>query len=455
MLALYLVDVMLLDLSGVYQFQVRQIAVCTGLLSDHNSTRDVSLGRLINVRAYILGGGKEMVLLAVCSTCDCPLGVGSLLVNNRTVHLISVWQSGETGYWGHWKPFDVYVFRFDGVFDPSPDIRVRSSSGDNVPIDSRPLLEWFTLSAGSGALSTHSHITQTDFPEVVVCTQYFYDTRRTALGREWMRAWADHMAGLGANVIRVYVPFGLKAGNKSFPWVIWERNLTVAALREVLLGRRVSLEYVVPPWHYKSMDGKMGFAGHAWNLNECLYSSKSRGARFMAYIDMDEYLDIGTFQSLAQLGHHRDDSLDAITFPSVLYAYHGCFGNVTSPVTSPRWSMLCHAPYPDCKAMIPKGFGFEQKCLGPRGRRKFLIRVETFAHLQIHTPDASMWNTLHASERDGLQIRHYRGLMGADLKGGENASCLFRFARHECSAAACDLVHKGFVCGKDSSPSKT
>jgi hypothetical protein len=111
--------------------------------------------------------------------------------------------------------------------------------------------------------------------------------------------------------------------------------------------------------------------------------------------------------------------------------------------------MLCRNPYPDCTSSFPKGLGVEQKCLGPRGRRKYLIRVEAFAKLQIHSPDANLWKVWHASERDGLLTRHYQGLLGSDLEGN-NGSCRFRFARDECSATTCDLVRKGFICDKAS-----
>merc|ERR1712083_458616 len=109
----------------------------------------------------------------------------------------------------------------------------------------------------------------------------------------------------------------------------------------------------------------MGGGGNLWYINDCLYTSKLRGAEFMLFLDADEFLDIGPFISLAALGA----AYDAVTFSSVSYSFDICVGGKVNVGDIPVGIMQCRKPQPDCSGELSRYTlrGLEQHCLGPRG----------------------------------------------------------------------------------------
>merc|ERR1740121_1338549 len=70
----------------------------------------------------------------------------------------------------------------------------------------------------------------------------------------------------------------------------------------------------------------------------------------------------------------------------------------------------------DEQMMLPTAFS--EDCLGPRGRRKYLVRSESVAFLEVHTPPT--WKVYHMGHNsDDASIDHFQGLLsrGADLCG--------------------------------------
>lgn len=467
---LYLADALLADWTGVYGFQVRQAVLCGGGLIGaewvHEPTRDSSAdaGGVAHARAYLrqTGGDAEAAVLLVCPSCGCPVAEGSLVASGQPSHLVSLWQSGETGYPGKWHPYDVFIatYRLPAAAPSATGPGELRLQPPLPPLGLEALTEWWKVDSGAPAqppqlpqaqeagaapaaagASSDGRGRPAGAPPIVVCAQIRGEPFVGGHAARWIRAWGQALARQGASVLRIY--FHTPVTEALMQDVRSSASTLLEQLTDAVSGMGVLAEVVVPKWLTHEMISNTESSGQLWGINECLLSSQVRGARFVLNVDLDELPYLGSFASLASLADAADrQGYDAVTFPNIFFSWKVCFGVHGVTDVDPQ-HYLCRSARPDCSDHLLRGF--EHRCLGPRGRRKYLARVSAFQHLQVHTPDAALGRVWHAMESDGLFVRHYQGAFAND------AACEHQHAWGGCSAETCAAAGEGYVCDNSTS----
>lgn len=468
-LSVFYMDALHTDWSGVYVSNLRQTVACNRYVDlGGQSHRVVDAGHRINhTRAYVLPDSGHVALLMVCSACNCPMWDGSLFVDGEMAGRVSRWQSSETGDWGNLSPYDIFLFVFQlsaGSLNHivgQAHLLHLSKPTDTIAttITSRPQLSlrWTETDSGTPGEAHVSEVLRSEVtrdevgvrprPEVLVCARmakpggpgpYF----------EQLASWANYTVSLGADALLVYL-----VADSS------ESEVLASQMRQISKGlsgvaSRVSVEVEAAPWLSDAMRASVHNVGHLWFKNACLYSSKMREAKFMLYLDVDDYLTIGSFPSLAAMAQ----DYDAVSISSVRHSLDACFGSAQQaqfPV-QPVGLMQCRLPHADCFGLRGSDVllsGMEQHCLGSRGRRKNLLRVAAHDHTLTYSADAAkeepkVW---HASEDDGVFIRHFQGLLSPDTF--KQGVCQHREETKMCIQSLCQglkpMVDHNFTCVRE------
>jgi len=192
-----------------------------------------------------------------------------------------------------------------------------------------------------------------------------------------------------------------------------------------------------------------------FSLQDCLYRAKAVGTPWLFQADADEILNFGRHSSMAGMLAWADQQQhDAITFGSVLHSITNCVGPPLaangSLGSADEWyhRFPCQMSRMDCSDPSPntvvnkmlRHVDMDNDCLGPRGRRKFLVRPSSTDFLEIHTPRT--WQAHHMGHAPGdAVIRHYQGLLqhGEDLCTGDSSPS-------RCQLAWCQAWSEEAVC---------
>lgn len=418
----FYLDAVWTDWSGLYGFQLRQSIEChTMNLSEHQ-------GQLLHGKAFALNNTGQVATLLVCAACSCPLTKGSLWIGGHTAELQSQWQSGETGDFKKIKPFDVFIMTW--ALPPNvaagSDVLViphgTSSGGLAHDLGQTMSIENWRPGMDGSPL---------EGPQMVVCTDF--NRYSPDVSERLGAAFVKHMVPLGVDLFRIYLVTFADEPELADRAV----DSMVQALQQTSEG--VPVEVIVPDWLVRGMDLKIHQAGVLWNMNDCLYSSKARGAEFVLYLESDEYPSIGSFTSLAQMA----EGYDAVTFSSVRYSVRACFGMDLNGV-DPLKMMPCRSRYAECDGELSKVLlrGLEDRCLGPRGRRKYIVRASAVTRLQVHSFDANPVRVKHTMEHEGIYVRHFRGLKPV---GESDRACSSAYDAGTCSDQLCHEADSAYL----------
>lgn len=285
----------------------------------------------------------------------------------------------------------------------------------------------------------------------------------------WFAAWASHhFSGIQKGAEQLFL-YGPDLDNKKAS-LMTEANMTIAGEMTVVnpVGIRDALEKL---WAAQGQETQTlmpsrlrNHAEQLFSLQDCLYRAKAAGAPWLFQADPDEVLDFGEQKSMAGMLAWADKYRhDAITFGSILHSVTMCFGppleadGTLGPADDWHHHFPCHMPTAECSETVgyrradqmltnieeKTSFLMGNRCLGPRGRRKYLIRPSATEFLEVHTPP--VWQAHHMGDDSGdAVIRHYQGLLkhGVEICAGGSrpSACKLERCREWNDEATCKTL---------------
>lgn len=296
-------------------------------------------------------------------------------------------------------------------------------------------------------------------PQLAVCTVVRSGTSLHMPRSSWFAAWvAHHFSGMqkDAGQLFLYAP-DLEQKKSAIMLEINSTDKMIvidlldirSALRTAWAEQRQGLR---EPMSTRDRDHVV----QLFSLQDCLYRAKAAGIPWLFQADADEVLNFGRHSSMAGVLAWADQQQhDAITFGSFLHSVTHCVGPSLaangSLGSADKWHYRfpCQMSRMDCSdpstntyvnTMLRRA-DMDNDCLGPRGRRKFLVQSSSTESLEVHTPLA--WRAHHMGHALGdAVVQHYQGLLmhGRDLCTGYSrpSRCQLEWCQAWSNEAVCE-----------------
>jgi len=446
MVILFKLDLSFFDFSGQYGFEVEEWFRCglqsfTGPSAPYMAT------------AYQLPQGI-VATVVLCPPCRCK--ADSLILEASHTDYPShyqriqaqAWRTAEAAMGSGDFTADVWIFHWK-----AQEEHMQLSIGDRLKLGS---LEVPVIAAPSIQPSTGIA------PQLAVCTGITSGTSLDIFrqGSSWFEAWvAHHFSGMqeGKGYLYFYAPDmeqQISAVRSEVSSAVAEMNVYVLPDVQQVLPTAWDMQRQEQHDRPKYMRiSKRDHVEQVFFLQDCLYRAKAAGIPWLFQADGDEILDFGQHESMAGLlAWAVQQQHDAITFGSHLHSVQRCVGLPLANFSlgpAEKWQdhFPCQMPLSECTDSnahmnkIIRTVDMGNDCLGPRGRRKYLIRPTSTEFLKIHTPP--VWRAYHMGHAPGdAVIRHYQGLLNPDnpCQGDSASRCQVEWCQTWRDEAVCQTA---------------
>lgn len=398
-------------------------------------------------RCYMLSPGKEapymanayqlptdLVIIVMCHACSCistsePIlqhDVETGVLKNRWTHSRQV-RLGEASAGTDGCAADIWIHYWQGHENSS-----RVKVGDVV--------SWGSLSIPVIA----DALAQRRAPKLTLCT-VFNRADMATLQAYWLQTWIrNHVGGMDGDA-QLYL-YGLNT-ERDKQQLFSNVPKDLAEIVEIVDSSRI-VNAAETSWA-KESDAKMPASERdhlVWmfSLQDCLYRAKADGSTWLLPLDLDEIVDFGRYgDAPGLLSWWASTGYNAVTFGSIMHDVGHCVSGDRrhlgmSNMTSSDWlhRFPCHMRRSECdSSLVGSALEFMVgNCLGPRGRRKYILRPHDAHRLNIHTPLVWPPNSVYNMGEDNgdAVLRHLRGILSPhqDL-------CSKMFS--QCDASRCGL----------------
>jgi len=407
---LFKIDLSLLDVSGRYIFEIDEWVKCgaqsfTGPSAPFMAT------------AYQLPGGV-LATVVLCPPCRCQVSTLTLDsasgFKSTSYHWMQghSWRTGEAAMGLGDFTADVWLFHWKANDEDQQMLSV----GNRIKLGS---LDVEVVAAPSSAPA----------PQVAICTSVYSASSLEMPQSSWFAAWvAHHFSGIHGGAGQLFL-YGPELESKASALTL-AGNSTVINLFAV--HGALNSAWAAQHADTDAMPGRLrDHVVQLFSLQDCLYRAKAAGTPWLFQADVDEVLNFGEHNSMAgMLGWADVQKHEAITFGSILHSVTRCVGANATIGPADEWHhhFPCRMPTTECssgvenKAVnkmlrnIDETTKMDNDCLGPRGRRKYLVRPSSTEFLQVHTPPVLIAHHM-GHEPNAAVFRHYQGLLshGRDL----------------------------------------
>jgi len=288
--------------------------------------------------------------------------------------------------------------------------------------------------------------------DLVGCTDVFASAELDEFRSAWLQSFVrHHFQGLRGRLY-VYGPESAEAKSRilraaqlgpSLHVEVVDASSVSRAFREAWAAMRTD-DSAAPPYFTEHFV-------HLFGLQDCLYRARAASARWLLALDVDEVLSFGRVDNMSDFLAWADRSgHEAVSFGSQLRSVSASAGAECASASSDRvfhedvagWKMCfpCHEPQQECNAQPP--WPLPAGCLGPRGRRKYIVDPSRADALQVHTP--MVWGTHHMGHgAQEAQIWHFQGILGdqgsLDLDSGFAGLCEPHACQRWSPTAICEI----------------
>ena len=202
---------------------------------------------------------------------------------------------------------------------------------------------------------------------------------RGFVNADWLRSFSHWYLELGVSHLTIYV-----------------MELPSLQQRQAISGSDF-IEWINVSWlrEYESWQ-----LGQLWSMHDCLYRSRAKFG-WGLFVDVDELLHFSTGSLPSLLVHLEKNRKRAATFGSVPYVFSECTPQQSFEALEER--MVYRALRPECSNTSASDL-----CIGPVGRRKLLVKLNSVKRLQIHAVvgENEFTEDLNASI---VWLKHLRG----------------------------------------------